>query len=269
MKFVQRLLVVVLFAALVCACNSTSQPKTLQVLFDQAGLSLRNADCFKVLEHLTRQRQDTTVLSATTQDGDSVIKIELIQNIDPNAAQAFIAERKYAVLSLYQSIGSAYPGAITHTVSSPEAFAPEVVDVQIHHTKIPVYLLWSNIRFNYGVTTDDLAHYRGALLFFYHPQRRLLLRLDLFIPKADFRRQKVLDWLRTLAFSQQVTAATEDAPSADPVLSAEPAAPAATRKTLAVKPQLTDFNLIVVGNGDTDIQFPGSFYYCSDRIISI
>ncbi len=247
MKFIQRLLMVVLSVGLVCACDFDRQPKTLQVLLDRAGLSFQNADRFKVLEHLTRQRQDTAVLSATTQDGDSVIKIELIQNIDAESAQAFIAERKYAVLSLYQSIGSAYPGAITHTVSSPEAFAPEVVDVQIDNIKTTVYLLWSNARFNYGVTTEDLAHYRGALLFFYHPQRRLLLRLDLFIPKAVFTRQKVLDWLSTLVFREQLAAVTERAPSTETALSAEPAALPATRTILAAKAQFSDYNLIVVG----------------------
>jgi choline-sulfatase len=237
----------VLVIGLFCACGGTSSPKTLQDLLHQAGLTFQSSEHFRIAEQFVRQRQGASVLSAKTRNGDTVVKIELITNIDPDAAQAFIDERKYAILSLYQSFGSAYPGTITNTVSIPEAFKPEVVDIHIDNIETPVYLLWSNSRFNYGVAIEDLAHYRAALVFFYHPEQRVLIRLDLFMPKAQFERQKVLDWLGTLAFSEAALTDSETSSSLGPGETSEPSPVPAEPTQAVTSPHLSGYNLIVVG----------------------
>lgn len=247
MKYAQHFTILVLLMGCLCACGTDRSPRTLADLLRQAGLVFENSERFRITEQYIRQRQDTTILSATTQDGDIVIKIELIQNIDSVAAQAFIDERKFAILSLYQSIASAYPGAVTHTVSSPEAFRPEVVDISIHNIETPIYLLWSNSRFNYGVTMEDLAHYRAALMLYYHPEQRVMIRLDLYIPKAEFERDKVLDWISTLAFSAEPAKELKSQIRSEPWPSAEPPPVPEQRPRAVPEPRFKGFNLIVIG----------------------
>lgn len=259
-----RLWVIPVLLTVVFACGTDHSPRTLQTLLNQAGLSFQNAERFGIQEHFTRLRQDTTVLSVTASDGDTVVKIELIREIDPEAARAFIDERKYAVLSLYQSIGTAYPGAITHTTSSPEAFAPELVSIPIASVDTTVYLLWSNARFNYGITSDDLAHYRGALLFFYHPGRRLLIRMDLFIPKARFDRQRILDWIGTLAFSQPANAVAAQAPPGATVSAEKQDNASRPNAPLADKTACRGYNLIVIAFEPLGANHVGAYGYPRD-----
>jgi arylsulfatase A-like enzyme len=246
---------------MVCACSTDPSPKTLQDLLNHAGLLFQNADRFKVIEQYSRRRQSTFVLSATTRSRDTVIKIELIRNIAPDAARAFINERKYAVLSLYQSIGAAYPGAITHRTSSPDAFIPEQVLLSIETVETVIYLLLSNARFNYGVTSDDLAHYRGALLFFYHPGRRLLIRMDLFIPKARFDRQSVLKWIGTLSFKKTDKAVEDNPFASEPVPFEKQKKKLSSQPSLINKKGYSGYNLILIAFEPLGATHVGAYGY--------
>ena len=230
---------------IVSACSSSQEGD--QGIISKIGLTIEGLDRFTIKKNILREGKEISFQTIIAEKDACVIKIEAVNNIDPKAAEEYVAERKYAIFSLFQNVSSAYPGMITNKVDTPGKYKPEIREIEMAGETLPVYLLHSTTRFTYGATSDDLIKYRGAVAFVYNSNTRSLYRIDIFIPKIEYQERKILQWLGTMRFitnnlqAQKAAPADQKHPGSgnDQLRKAYPAAPDKWR--------LKDHNLLIIG----------------------
>jgi arylsulfatase A-like enzyme len=258
------LTITILSLFLSSACNDASRPKTLADLFAKLEIHLDEAEKFVVNEDVLREGRDNTFWTILAQHDETYIKLEIIKNVDDKTARQLVEERKYAILSLYEHIPSAYPGMITNTVESPDEFKPVIMPLNIQGMSIPVYLLYSTSRFTYGATTKDLIKYRGALIFINRPDSRILLRMDVFIPKNTFNKEEVLKWLGTLQISDRLAPDSKTKSEIASVGVPETKQPDGSSNRRIRLGQSGDFNLIIIAFEPLGANHVGIYGYTKD-----
>jgi arylsulfatase A-like enzyme len=258
------LIAAILSLFLSSACNDASRPKTLEHIFAKLDIHLDEAENFVVNEDVLRKGRDNTFWTIQAQHGETYIKLEIVKNVDNETARQLIEERKYAILSLYEHIPSAYPGMITKTVESPDEFKPEIIPINIQGISVPAYLLYSTSRFTYGATAKDLIKYRGALIFVYRPDSRILLRMDVFIPEEIFNQDEVLKWLSTLQFSGHLTPESITKTEIASVEDSETKQPDGLSHYQVGLRRSEDFNLIIIAFEPLGANHVGIYGYTKD-----
>lgn len=230
---------------IVIACSSSQEDD--QGVISKLGLTIKGLDQFTIKKNILREGKEISFQTIIAEKDACVIKIEAVKNIDPKPAEEYVAERKYAIFSLFQNVSSAYPGMITNKVDSPSKYKPEIREIEMAGETLPVYLLHSTARFTYGATSDDLIKYRGAVTFVYNPNTRSLYRIDIFIPKIEYQERRILQWLGTIRFIAHDLQTEKAAPAGkkhtgtekDQLRKAYPAAPDNWR--------FKDHNLLIIG----------------------
>lgn len=180
--------------------NANSGAKTLGDVFEKLDISMDGVGDFVIRKNILREGRENTFWTIIAKKGQRVIKIEVIKNIAPKYADRYIEERKDMIESLYKRIPSPYPGMISKVIECSDEFKPKVVYLEIEEKNTPVYILYSTPRFTYGACVEDLIKYRGALTFIYREKEKTLYRIDLFIPRKDFDKKKVLNILSSFKF---------------------------------------------------------------------
>ncbi|MDD5772431.1 MAG: sulfatase [bacterium] len=165
---------------------------SLGEVFDQLGISISKADDFVIQKNISMYEWENTFFTVSAEKNGSVIKIEVINNIDNNSAERRIEEKKYIINSLYYQTPSPYPGMISNTIEYPDEFKPKVEYIEIEGVKTAFLILSSTSRFTYGVGAEELIAYRGALIFIYNEKEKKLYQIELFIPKEKFDKKDVL-----------------------------------------------------------------------------
>lgn len=249
---------------ILAACQSKPDPQTLDTILNELDASFKHADEYIISESILREGKENTFWTILAQRLDTLLKLEIVKNIDRDTARQYIQERTYAISSLYQNIPSAYPGMITNATEIQDELKPSITQLTINREKIPVYLLYSTERFTYGVTTRDLIKYRGALTFVFIPAHRTLLRIELFQPTEESNDEHLLRWLSTLRFSRsnpkhhaKKTSVAAIHPRAYPSKSSKNKR-SETRKGFA---SYKDYNLIIIGFEPLGAKHIGAYGY--------
>ncbi len=264
-KYSRPLWVLLLLAASGCAlCDVDISKQTLGDIRQELGIYFEGADAFEITRRAVRGGEESGFWSLAAEKHGTMIKVELINNIDAGPARRHIEERYFVINSLYTSVPSPYPGMISNTIDCPKAFRPRQRVIEVAGEKSDVLLLSSTSRYTYGACVDDLIAYRGALTFVYNHKRRALYRIDLFVPKKVFQESEVLALLRTLKFVSAAKA--EQNGLADLIEQKSSVATEAGSRAegKAGRVELKDYNLIIVAFEPLGANHVGAYGYSRD-----
>lgn len=262
-RWISKLLLITTILTLT-ACQSKPDPQTLDTILKELDVSFDHTNEFVINESILREGKENTFWTILAQRQDTLLKLEIVKNIDSQTARQYIQERTYAINSLYQNIPSAYPGMITNSTEIQDELKPAVAQLTINREKIPVYLLYSTARFTYGATTRDLIKYRGALTFVFIPVHRTLLRIELFQPKEKSNDKDLLRWLSTLSFIGPNQKDHDKKTGGAVVHSTKYSAEPSTNKRSITQEgwgSYKDYNLIIIGFEPLGAKHVGAYGY--------
>ena len=144
----------------------------------------------------TNSKRDSTVYTLTNRD--SVIKIEVLDQIDAQDAQTLLQDGVMGIQALYANALSPYPGDISNKVGTDPAFQPRLFRATNSPVSFTYLVLYANDRFGYGATTKDSVKYKSLIGWFYCGARKEFFKVKLFAPPAasDREMEAILTSLR-------------------------------------------------------------------------
>lgn len=178
--------------------------KQLGNIFEELNISIDMVKDFIVRKDTLREGPENVFWTIVAQKDGSIIKLEVIKNIDAEYAKRHIEDKQFMISSLYERISSPYPGMISKVIECPDKFKPVMHFLEIGGKNTPVYFLYSTARLTYGACVDELLKHRGALAFFYSDERKTLYQIELFIPKEDFTKEAASNILQSFKLRPQI-----------------------------------------------------------------
>jgi hypothetical protein len=127
-------------------------------------------------------RRFSTEYTYTNQS--NLVKLEVIQDLDADAAQTIIKDGIMGIEALYANALSPYPGDISKEIVSDNRYRPKLAEKQRRHHTYRYFLLFANERFGYGVTTPDVIKYKSLAGWLYCEAERCLYKIRYFVPAA-------------------------------------------------------------------------------------
>ncbi len=182
-----------------CLSRAVSEP-TMASISDELGITIDGGNDFIVEKNLQRDLGSRGLWNIEARRGSQTIKIEVVRRVDDASALAYIQERQSVLRSLFHNMPSPYPGVISKEVSFPTQYAPKVVSLKIDGQPADVYILPSTSRMAYGAKDEDAIRYRGGVIFVYNRTAGDVFRMDLFIPKEEYKEADVLGLFSSLRF---------------------------------------------------------------------
>ena len=116
-------------------------------------------------------------------DGDRVLKLSTIRNIEKEAAAILLDDGIMSLRALYADSLSPYPGDISRRIVHSQKFRPRFVQTTQNGTRYAYFVLFANARFGYGTFADDRVKYKSLVGWFYCEQVERFYKVRLFVPK--------------------------------------------------------------------------------------
>jgi hypothetical protein len=113
---------------------------------------------------------------------ESVLKIEVIADLDAASASTMIEDGMMGLQALYANALSPYPGDISREVVSDRRFRPQMVSTNIDGRSLNYALVFANERFGYGVASADAVRYRSLVGWIHCANRSTLYKVRHFAP---------------------------------------------------------------------------------------
>ena len=163
---------------------SAKNENTLQKYLDKFGVSWEGAENFLINKSFTQQTKEKNKIIAEYKN--QLIKLEIITNLEKEAAEKHITNKRYVVDSLFLNIAAPYPDAITTTLECPDEFEPKIREIKISNFDAAYYEIFATERITYGACSDDLIKYKTILTWVYCENTKNLFQIELFVPKNEF-----------------------------------------------------------------------------------
>jgi len=197
-------LILALLPILLWSCEKPADTApSLSSLSRELNIQFEGASDFIIRTNFSKDRGQKNYRTIDARDGTRVIKIEVIKDIDDDAARSYISERKYVLHSQFQSAPSPYPGVISSEVAVPKEHAPKVITIYIDGAPHDLYLLPGTERFTYGAKDVESIRYKGGVLFAHDKPGGRVLRMDLFVPLEDYDEEEVLRLFSSLRITSK------------------------------------------------------------------
>ncbi len=186
------------------SCNN-DKPTSLADIEDDFGIIFSSSDRFFVQSNNIRKGKKRSFQTIKATNDKTLLKIEIISPIELEDVYKNIEEKFNIINSLYTNLPSPYPGMVTKKIKYSESLRPEYKLVDTPSQTIPLYFLSSNERFIYGAMGEELISYKGFLTFIYNPVKKSLARLDYFVPKEQYIKEKALIFVNSISLKEPIT----------------------------------------------------------------
>jgi len=113
---------------------------------------------------------------------ERVLKIEVMRDVDKEAAEALRNDGIMGLEALYAHALSPYPGDISNTVVGDAQFRPKFFRKEIGQTTYSYYLLFANQRMGYGATTADSVKFKSLMGWIYCDASKEFYKVKYFLP---------------------------------------------------------------------------------------
>ena len=113
---------------------------------------------------------------------ERVLKIEVLHEVDKEAAEALLSDGIMGLEALYANALSPYPGDISNKVVADPRFRPELARKTVGQTTYTYYLLFANERLGYGAATADTVKFKSLLGWFYCERSKDFYKVKYFVP---------------------------------------------------------------------------------------
>ena len=213
---------------------------TLRDLTTETGLTFDGSEQYVVSKNFLRQGDQNSFWSLEASDSGKTLKIEITTGLSIAEAERIKEERVQMIYARFSNIPSPYPGMVTNKVSVAESLRPKMKMIRHGEMELPMHILASSARYTYGAMSEEMAAFKGGLLFLYDKSRKNLYRLDYYVPKDKFTEEKV-----TTFFSHiRLTDSPPQDKTADKSLLAEQKDMASPEEKSSL--QLKEYNLILI-----------------------
>jgi hypothetical protein len=125
-------------------------------------------------------KPDSTVYTFTNEA--SVLKIEVLEHIEPSDANILIQDGVMGIQALYANALSPYPGDISNKIATDPAYRPRLVQATNAATRFNYFLLYANDRLGYGATTKDSVKFKSLVGWFHCAARKEFFKVKMFAP---------------------------------------------------------------------------------------
>ncbi len=128
-----------------------------------------------------------SVFRARYQTGDTIVRVDVRTDVDPEASVDYIQGRIAGMKALYDNIRSPYPGLLSNEIICDEGFKPTYKSYKTsQNIMIQEVVGYLNNRLTFGSCQKDQAVYRGAMVLFACPQKRQLYQVEFISPVESF-----------------------------------------------------------------------------------
>lgn len=134
-----------------------------------------------------------SVYRARYQMGDTIVRVDIRSNVDPDASDDYIKGRIAGMKALYDNIRSPYPGLLSNEIVCDEAFKPTYQSLE-ERKRLPQFRIigYLNNRLTFGSCQKDQAVYKGMMVLFSCPSTRQLYQIE-FITKTEAFNAKMFE----------------------------------------------------------------------------
>ena len=140
-----------------------------------------------------------SVYRARYQTGDTIVRVDVRSDVDPDASADYIKGRIAGMKALYDNIRSPYPGLLSNEIVCDDGFKPVYTTFKnaqgIEMQMITGYL---NDRLAFGSCQQDQAIYRGVMVLFSCPQRKQLYQVEFIMRNESFDQSYMESMARSL-----------------------------------------------------------------------
>ena len=155
-----------------------SQSRYLNPVLADIGISISGFENF-----ILDEKENNNIVA---HDGEAILTISLIKNINTVQAKRFVNEKIAVLESQYEIRNAPYQGEVTREIVCPDQFKP-IQNVINNSYSLVNYKLYSTKSLTYGVCVSDLIVYRAFLGFFYCDNNRLF-QIEIFVPIENERK---------------------------------------------------------------------------------
>jgi len=111
-------------------------------------------------------------------DGQEIITLKLIQNINSEVANSMISDRTALFESIFEPKRVDYPGQYTHTIICPDKFKPKYSEINNTDEQINYFIGYANSNKVAGACSADLIKYNFAYGFLNCPKNNMLVEIN-------------------------------------------------------------------------------------------
>ncbi|THB77206.1 MAG: hypothetical protein D6B25_07565 [Desulfobulbaceae bacterium] len=249
-------LMAIAFCLALGACSENQEQAALTKL---TGLIIPDALDYQIEKNSSRKGKQRSFQTIRAVNNQGMLKCEIIKPVDPEEAARITAERLNIITSLYNNLPSPYPGMVTNAVEYPVELRPKYQTLNFGNQQAPLFLIASSKRYTYGALPQDQIVHKGFVTFIYNPAEQSLVRLDYFLPAAEFVEETVLSLAQSII--------VDDSP--EPI-SLIPSNESRLQPTNYLKPELAPtetaepagaYNVILVGFEPLGSNHVGSYGY--------